>query len=93
MGRTNTDYTRETVVANIIRVQSIRGVGSKKGYPYYAFGVYEPTIHTKTGMPYYRLVRSGTWFRSDVNQVNAFAHIPVVSGVRHGTPVSNKLEQ
>jgi hypothetical protein len=69
------------------QVQSLRGVGSKKGYPYYAFGVYEPRYSPRTKRTTYRLVRSGTWVRSDKTGRTAFEGIPVVQGVRHGTQV------
>lgn len=75
--------------ANLSRtneVQSIRGVGCKAGYPYYAWGVYRP-VPRRDGTMTYRLVRSGRWFRSDARHALAFDGIPIVEGVRHGKPV------
>lgn len=65
-------------------VQSVRSVGSIRGYTYYAYGVYElkPTLD---GRLTYRLVQSGRWFRSDVRGRHAFDGIREVRGVRHGT--------
>lgn len=71
------------------RVQSVRGVGCKRGYPYYAWGVYEPR-QRGDGVWTYRLIRSGEWFRSDVSERLAFEGIPIVQRVRHGTIVPCK---
>lgn len=49
------------------QVQSLRGVGSKRGYSYYAFGVYVPGYSRRTKRVTYRLVKSGPWVRSDVH--------------------------
>jgi hypothetical protein len=68
------------------RVQSVRGVGSKAGYPYFAWGVYEPTYSPRNRRWTYRLVRSGHWFRSDVHDSRAFEGIPIRRHVRHGSP-------
>lgn len=68
-------------------IQSLRNVGSKKGYPYFAFGVYEPKARTRDGVVTYRLVRSGPWVRSDKNARTSFDGIPIVRNVRHGSPV------
>lgn len=67
------------------KVQSVRQVGSKKGYPYYAYGVYVAQPRRKDGKLTYRLLQSGPWFRSDVSGSTKFADIPEVKGVRHGT--------
>lgn len=68
------------------KVQSIRSVGCKKGYPYYAWGIYAPVPRQKDGKKTYRLVQSGRWFRSDKARSLAFNGIPVVDGIRHGSP-------
>lgn len=70
-----------------MRVQSVRGVGCVRGYPYYAYGVYEPARRQRDGRLTYRLVASGPRFRSDVTGRTAFPGVPVVRGVRHGSPV------
>ncbi len=66
-------------------VQAVRGVGSKRGYSYYAYGLYAPTMK-RDGTWYYRLVGSGPEFRSDVNGRTKFANVPVRDGTRHGSP-------
>lgn len=76
-----------TAIATTARVQSIRGVGCKKGYPYYAFGLYEPVARKSDGKLTYRLIESGPEFRSDVSGRNAFPGVPVLKGIRNGTPV------
>lgn len=68
-----------------VRVQSVRNVGSKRGYPYYAFGIYEAT-QARDGHWYWRLVKSGPEFRSDMHNRTAFEDVPIISGVRHGSP-------
>lgn len=65
-------------------VQSIRSVGSKRGYGYHAWGVYRP-VQRRDGVWTYRLMRSGRWFRSDRRGRLAFPGIPIVSGIRHGS--------
>lgn len=75
------------------QVQSIRGVGSKKGYSYYAWGVYEAVPRARDGVLVYKLVRSSKWFRSDKTGRYAFPGIPMVEGVRHGSPVPNRLSE
>jgi hypothetical protein len=73
-----------------VRVQSFRGVGCLGGYPYYAWGVYEARPRKSDGALTWRLVKSGRWVRSDVRGRNRFGDVPVVNGVRHGTPVRSE---
>ena len=73
-----------------MQIQSIRGVGCVRGYPYYAWGVYEPRKRSRDGVWTWRLVRSGTRFRSDVNARWAFADIDMVPHIRHGTPLTSE---
>lgn len=75
------------------RVQSLRGVGSQRGHPYYAHGLYE-LRQRGDGQYTYRLVDSGPWVRSDVHGRTAFEGVPhdyqvpgLGAGVRNGTPV------
>lgn len=72
----------------MFEVQSVRQVASVKGYPYYAYGIYRAQYRQRDGVLTYRLVRSGPRFRSDVKGTTKFASIPVVEGIRHGTPVA-----
>ena len=72
-------------------VQSVRNVCSVKGFPYYAYGVYAPQRRQRDGKLTYRLVKSGPRFRSDVKGSTAFAGIPIVKGVRHGTPCTDEV--
>ena len=69
------------------QVQSIRCVGAVRGYPYYAYGVYQPVPRQRGGGYYWRLVRSGRRFRSDKRGSLKFDNIPLVTGVRHGQDV------
>lgn len=74
------------------QVQSVRGVGCVKGFPYYAYGLYESRYSPRNKKWTYRLVASGPRFRSDVHGRTRFAGVPVVDGVRHGTPAPPSLE-
>lgn len=67
-------------------VTSLRGVGSKGGYPYFAWGLYEPTYSARHRRWYYRLIRSGRWVRSDKSATWAF-DAPIRRNVRHGSDV------
>ena len=78
--------------SKLITVQSVRGVRSGGRHPYYAYGVYEPTV-ARDGHVYYRLVASGREFRSDVHGRTAFDNIPIVEGVRHGSPVRGLADE
>jgi hypothetical protein len=80
----------EDVMAN--RVQCIRGVGSKGGYSYYAWGVYEPAARKQDGVFTWRLVKSGVWFTSDKRQRHAFDDIPIVHNVRYGTVCPREMQ-
>jgi len=70
------------------RVQSERGVGSKRGFPYYAFGLYEAKPRKSDGVLTWRLIDSGPWFRTDTHNRTAFDDVEIVNGVRNGTPAS-----
>lgn len=72
------------------QVQSLRGVGSKRGFSYYAFGLYQVTT-ARDGHKYWRLVASGPWVRSDVNARTAFEGVPIVDGIRHGKRVAESF--
>jgi len=69
------------------QVQSVRQVCSTRGYPYFAYGVYQPTPRRRGGGYYWRLVRSSRRFRSDKRGRLRFDGIPVVPGIRHGQDV------
>lgn len=69
-------------------VQSVRGVGCKAGYPYFATGLYRAT-YTRRGILVWRLERSGNWHRSTrVETCGRLDGSPVVTGVRHNQPVT-----
>jgi hypothetical protein len=68
-----------------LRVQSVRLVGSKGGYPYSAVGTYKSTPRANGDGHYWRLVSSGRWRRT----TNPARHlldenIRYQHGVRHG---------
>lgn len=67
-------------------VQSFRGVGSRRGFCYFAWGLYRPHT-TRSGKRVWRLVRSGPWRRSDVHGKTAFPGVPRVEGIRNNSPV------
>ena len=69
-----------------MQVQSVRSVKGVRGYSYWAWGVYERTARINGTGHYWRLVRSGPKFRSDVYERTAFDGIEKRYGIRHGTP-------
>ena len=69
------------------RIHSVRGVGCKKGYPYFATGLYE-VRKTQSGKLVWSLVRSGRWHRTTNPQVCGELESGVPFGtVRHNQPV------
>lgn len=68
-------------------VQSVRRVGSRRGYSYSAYGLYRSVRRARDGVLTWRLIGSGPWFRSDVYGRTRFPGVPVVRGVRHGKPL------
>lgn len=70
------------------QVQAVRGVGSKKGFPYYATGLYQAR-YTKSGRLVWSLVKSGEWHRSTrIETCGRFDSLPVINSVRHNKPVT-----
>jgi hypothetical protein len=67
------------------RVQAIRGVGFRGGWSYSAWGLYEPR-QTADGRWVWRLVASGTSFRSDKRGRHMWAGVPVDQSARNGSP-------
>lgn len=68
------------------RCQSVRGVGCKRGYPYYARGLYEAR-RTARGKLVWKLVGSSAWGRSvRLAYYGAIAGVPARAGVRHNQP-------
>ena len=84
------DKTKRDAIAQA-RVQAIRGVGSKGGYAYYAWGLYAP-MQRQDGTWTYRLVDSGPQFTSDRRGRWKFEGVPVRPHVRHGSPAPNPFE-
>lgn len=71
-----------------IQVQSVRGVGSRKGYPYYAAGLYQ-VKETSTGKLVWVLVDSSaeaTTHRAALRKSKFDA--PVLDGVRNNSEVT-----
>lgn len=70
-------------------VISIRQTGSKRGYPYYAVGLYRAAPRQRDGKLTYRLVADLTRpCRSTRPEFHGVAGDPrLVNRVRHGTPV------
>lgn len=70
------------------QAQAVRGVGCKRGYPYFATGLYRVTF-TRAGRMVWRLVKSGDWYRSTRLQTcGAFSNAVHIDGVRHNGPVT-----
>lgn len=68
--------------------QSIRGVGSKAGYPYFATGLYRAAFNRR-GVLVWKLVRSGPWHRSErIETCGTLDDSPIIRGVRHNQPVT-----
>jgi hypothetical protein len=70
-----------------IRVQAIRGVGCIRGYPYFAWGLYQPR-QTRDGRWVWSLIASGPWVRSDKYGRTQFSNAPVVPEARHNRPIA-----
>lgn len=70
-------------------VLSIRQTGSKRGYPYFAVGIYSPSRRQRDGKLTWRLVGNYTNpCRSCRPEFHGVADHPrYVSGIRHGSPV------
>ncbi len=68
------------------QVHSVRGVGCKRGYPYFATGLYRQH-RCASGKLVWRLVRSGRWHRSTNPKVcgELESGVPFVSGIRHNS--------
>lgn len=69
-------------------VQSVRGVGCKRGYPYFATGLYRIAF-TQSGRMVWRLAASKGWHRSTrLETCGTFAGAVELEGVRHNRPVT-----
>ncbi len=73
----------------MVTVQSIRGVGCKRGYPYFATGLYR-AAYTRAGKLVWKLVRSGDWRRSTSPATcgSLSESAPFVANARHNQPVT-----
>jgi hypothetical protein len=77
------------------QIKSVRGVGSKRGYPYYAMGTYEATPRVNGQGEYWKLKSSGPWGRSMRRSFYGATDEDedegrYTDGVRHGTPVTSE---
>lgn len=71
-----------------VQVNSVRGVGCVKGYPYFATGLYQ-VRETKAGKFVWKLVASKERHRTtNLKTCGMFTGRPVLSGVRHNKPVT-----
>lgn len=70
-------------------VLSIRQTGSKKSFPYYAVGIYQPARRERDGVLTFRLVGNYTNpCRSARPEFHGVAgHPQYVKGIRHGSVV------
>lgn len=70
-------------------IQSIRRTSLKKGYPYYAYGLYIP-LKLKNGKTRYKIIASSEEFRSDLRCKRKFNNFPLVENVRDNTLIDEK---
>jgi len=73
-----------------IRVNSVRGVGCIKGFPYFATGLYEAR-ETNSGRLVWKLVATKERRRTtNPKTCGTFDGAPYMKGIRHNKPVTSE---